>query len=181
MANLILTVRKKTFSGSKFLNLRICCFSHSFWVTEYWNKMLKIFKTSLWDVENCNIKTNSCLQFCFLFDIWDYLALQSVGQKKQSSIKAPCGAKHVIMLKEESRAQATRLHWWLVVHMVLIENPLRAGYDAKKVCSQLNGSTTCSWRSTCRNLGKLQDVNVLKILHQFLIITNQTWSPLRAP
>ena len=36
-------------------------------------------------------------------------------------------------LEEESRSQAARLHWGFKVHMVLIQNPLRTGQDAKEV------------------------------------------------
>lgn len=80
--------------------------------------------------------------------VWYYLAVQSVGQKKQSPIKAPRWAKCFLVLEEESRSQATRLHWWFVVNVVLIQNPLRARQDAKVVCSQLNRTATTSWKST---------------------------------
>lgn len=80
--------------------------------------------------------------------VWYYLAVQSVGQKKQSPIKAPRWAKCFLVLEEESGSQATRLHWWFVVNVVLIQNPLRAWQDAKVVCSQMNGTTTTSWKST---------------------------------
>lgn len=82
-----------------------------------------------------------------MFGASQYLAVQSVRQKKQSSIKAPCWAKCFLVLEEERRSQASRLHLWFEVHMVLIQNPLRAGQDAKEVCGQLNGITSYSWGS----------------------------------
>lgn len=63
----------------------------------------------------------------------NHLAVQSVRQKKQSSIKASRCAKNFLMMEEEGRSQPTRLHWWIEVHMVLIQNPLRAGQDTKEV------------------------------------------------
>lgn len=84
----------------------------------------------------------------WFFVLSDYLVVQSVGQKKQSSIKAPCWAKYFIMLEEKSRSQTTRLHLRIVVHMVLIKDPLRSWQDAKIVCCQCNCSATCSCEST---------------------------------
>lgn len=70
--------------------------------------------------------------------------MQSVRHKEQSSIEASCWAKCFLMLEEEGRAQTSRLHLWFEVHMVLIQNPLRAGQDAKEVCAQLDRITSYS-------------------------------------
>lgn len=77
-------------------------------------------------------------------EVSDYLVVQSERQKQQSSIKAPRRSKCFLVLEEEGRSQATSLYWWVVVHVVLIQHPLRAGQDAKEVCRQPNGSTRCS-------------------------------------
>lgn len=108
------------------------------------------------------------------FGVLKYLAVQSYGQKEQSSIKAPCWAKYFLMLEKKGRSQTARLHWWFEVHVVLIQNPLRTGQDAKVVGCQWNWIPTCSCRSKpCRLLSSYQ-IHVCYICY-WICIANDDW------
>lgn len=74
--------------------------------------------------------------------------MQFVRKKKQRSVKAAGRAKQLVMLEQESRAQAARLHWWIEVHMVLVQEPLRTGNDSEVVGRQADLIAACPWWST---------------------------------
>lgn len=70
-----------------------------------------------------------------------YSVRKLLRQEEDGSIEGPRFAEHILMIKEQRRAQAPRLHGRFKVHMVLIQNPLRPRQQAHIVRPELNGGT----------------------------------------
>lgn len=94
---------------------------------------------------NSEDNTPPRVQINQLFEELHYLIMQSVWKKKQRPIKAACRTEQLLMLEQESRAQAARLHWWIEVHMVLVKEPLRTGNNSEIVGRQADLTAGCPW------------------------------------
>lgn len=68
-----------------------------------------------------------------------YSVMKSVRQEEHSSIKGHRFAQQVLVVIQQSRAQAPRLQGRFKVHMVLIQSPLGPRQQAHKVRPELNG------------------------------------------
>lgn len=74
-----------------------------------------------------------------------HLLVQLVRKKEQRSVKAACRAKQLVVLEQESRAQAARLHRRIEVHVVLVKEPLRPGDDSEVVGRQADLIAARPW------------------------------------